>query len=203
MRYPDATKIPGNKGRGGTEELVAGPVAAPGTYEVQLVVGGQTQSQKFDLVKDPRVSATAEDFAKQFDLAMQVNRKLSETHDAIIKIRKLRDQADAWAERASDKAIKDSASGLSKKLTAIEGELIQVKSEDPRSFPSKLNSRLAVVSQFVESADSAPPEQLYELVADLGTRIDVQLKKFDQLIATDVAAFNEQARGTRLDAIAV
>ena len=39
-------------------------------------------------------------------------------------------------------ALKDAATALAQELHAIEAELIQVRSEDPRMFPSKLNSRI-------------------------------------------------------------
>ena len=44
-------------------------MAAPGTYQVRLTVGEQSQTVSFDLVKDPRVDATQEDFDAQFELA--------------------------------------------------------------------------------------------------------------------------------------
>src|SRR5204862_7485909 len=119
--------IPNNKGRIGTEELVAGPIVAPGSYQAQLVVRDQTYSQPIEILRDPRISATQSDLDRQFALAMQINKKLSETHDAIIRIRKLRDQADGWAERSSNQAVKDGAKALSKTLTTVESELIQVK----------------------------------------------------------------------------
>jgi photosystem II stability/assembly factor-like uncharacterized protein len=203
MRYPDATKVPDNKGRSGTEELVAGPVAAPGTYQAQLVVDGATYTQPFEIVKDPRVTATLDDLKRQFELGMKVRNKVSETHETIIRIRELRDQADGWLKRSSNQAVKDAAKALREELTAIESELIQVKSADPRSFPSKLNSRLAVISQFVESADSAPPQQFYELYEDLAARIDAQLARVKKLVAKDVAAFNQVAHDAKLEAISV
>ena len=202
MRYADATKVPDNKGRSGTEELVAGPVAAPGTYQVQLVVDGTTYTQSFDIVKDPRVGATHEDLQQQFELGMKIRNKVSETHETIIRIRDLREQAEGWAKRSSNQAVKDAAKALKEELTAIESELVQVKSADPRSFPSKLNSRLAVMSSFVESADSAPPQQIHELYEDLSSRIDDQLTRLKKLIAEDVATFNQVAHEAKVEAIA-
>jgi len=202
MRYPDATKVPDNKGRSGTEELVAGPVAAPGTYQMQLAVDGATYTQSFEIVKDPRVAATLDDLKEQFELGMKIRNKVSETHETILRIRDLREQAEGWAKRSSNQAVKDAAKALKDELTAIESELVQVKSADPRSFPSKLNSRLAVMSGFVESADSAPPQQFHELYADLAARIDAQLARLKQLIAEDVAAFNKVAHESKVEAIA-
>ena len=40
LRGPDATKLPDNKGRGGTLEMLAGPRVPPGAYQVRLTVDG-------------------------------------------------------------------------------------------------------------------------------------------------------------------
>ena len=98
MRYPAARAVPGDKT---TQDATrSGPLATPGTYWVRLTVGGETQTQKFELVKEPRVAATQEDFEKQFELAIKVRDKLSETHDAINRLRSIRGQVSEWARRA-------------------------------------------------------------------------------------------------------
>ena len=84
MRYPGASTVPGDKT---TEGVGRGPMAPPGTYQVRLTVGEQSQTVSFDLVKDPRVDATQEDFDAQFALAIQVRDKITETHDNINRLR--------------------------------------------------------------------------------------------------------------------
>ena len=205
LRYPEATKILGHKGRSGTDALLAGPQVAPGTYQVQLKVGDQTYSQSFELVKDPRVAATAEDLQMQFDLLKQVHGKLSETHDTILQIRHVREQANAWGKyvdgNANGEAIKQAAKKLSDELCAIEDELIQIRSEDPRSFPSRLNSRLAALASFADSADSRPPQQVYDVFEDLSKRIDAQMERYRQTLNQDIAAFNKLLRESGVDGI--
>ncbi|MBI1800491.1 MAG: glycosyl hydrolase, partial [Chloroflexi bacterium] len=205
MRYPDATKLPANKGRAGTDELVVGPVAPPGAYQVQLKVGGQTLTQAFEICKDARVAATLEELSALFEFLMQVRDKLSATHQAIIQIRDLRDQVDGWAGRvgaqANADALKGAAKALREKLTGIEEELVQVKSDDPRSFPSKLNSRLAALTSFVDSADYPPTRQAREVFDGLSARIDEQLARLQALVRTDVAAFNQMMRDAGVDAL--
>src|SRR5581483_11484526 len=119
FRGPDATKIPDNKGRGGTVDALAGPRVPPGRYQVRLTVGGRTLAQSFEIVKDPRVTAS----------------------DAVLRLRDARAQVQAWAGRTDRAPIKDAARALAAKLSTIEGELIQVRSDDPRMFPAKLNTR--------------------------------------------------------------
>src|SRR5262249_9680286 len=55
MRYPDATRVPGAIFWAGD---ITGPLAAPGHYSVQLTVSEESQTQPFEILRDPRVAAT-------------------------------------------------------------------------------------------------------------------------------------------------
>ena len=41
---------------------------APGKYQVRLTVDGKAQTQSFEVMKDPRLPTTPEDYAKQVTL---------------------------------------------------------------------------------------------------------------------------------------
>src|ERR1039458_7161531 len=82
LRYPDATTFPGLiMWAGGT----TGPRASPGKYTVRLTVDGKTQSESFEVKKDPRLETTPEDYARQLSLSLQVRDKLSDTNDTVIR----------------------------------------------------------------------------------------------------------------------
>ena len=68
----------------------------PGMYEVQLVVGDITVSQSFEILKDPRVSASQEDFEAQAQLLLDIRDKISETNMAINRLADVRNQAQEW-----------------------------------------------------------------------------------------------------------
>jgi len=68
------------------------PVAPPGKYFVQLNVAGQTREEAFEVRKDPRVSASEADLAAQFTLWMQARDKVSESTDAVNRLREVRKQ---------------------------------------------------------------------------------------------------------------
>ncbi|MGH7322200.1 MAG: WD40/YVTN/BNR-like repeat-containing protein [Candidatus Rokuibacteriota bacterium] len=201
LRYPDATKLPGHKGRGGTEEMLAGPPVAPGMYQVRLTVANETRTQSFEVVRDPRIRASDDELRVQFAWLKRVRDTLSQVHERILALRDVRAQAEGWASRAESPAVKDAAKALVATLGAIEAELVQVKSEDPRMFPAKLNSRLAALSGLIESSDSVPTEQLRALYESLGVRIDVELARLDRCLAEDVKAFNTLCRESGVDAI--
>ena len=194
LRGPDATRLPDNKGRGGTVEMLAGPRMPPGSYQVRLTVGGRTLTQPFQVVKDPRVQATDEALREQFAWAKKAHDLLIRVHDAVLALRDVRAQAEAWAGRVETPAIKEAATALGRTLTSIENELVQVRSENPRMFPSKLNSRIATVLPLIEYSDAAPTQALRDLTESLALRSGVELAKLDRCLAVDVPAFNTLCR---------
>jgi photosystem II stability/assembly factor-like uncharacterized protein len=201
LRGPDATKLHDNKGRGGTVDMLAGPRVPPGAYEVRLTVDGRSITQRFEVVKDPRIGAAEADLREQFAWAKRAHDLLTRVHAAVLALRDVRAQAEAWASRVETPAIKTAAGALARALTAIEEELVQVRSEDPRMFPSKLNSRIATVGLLIEYSDAAPTHALRALTESLGLRAEMELAKLDRCLADDVARFNALCRDGGVAAI--
>jgi len=205
MRYPEATKVPGEKL---LEDKGVGPLAPPGTYQVRLSVGTEAHTQTFQLLKDPRVTATQADFDAQFSLLMQIRDKLSETHETVIALRSIRQQVDEWVQRAADHAAADTvaqaAGQLQAKLTAIEDVLIQVKyrgARDRLDLPAKLNAKLAELTSVVAAADFAPPQQTCAVFHEIQGKIDEQLQGFTTVVQQEVAAFDHLVRELGIPAI--
>ncbi|MFQ5934041.1 MAG: glycosyl hydrolase, partial [Dehalococcoidia bacterium] len=206
MRYPPPHKVPGDKST--EDETKFGPMAPPGTYQVQLTANGESHTESFEILKDPRVSATQKDLEAQFDLLIKVRDKLSETHDAVNKLRSIRQQVDEWVQRAKGSraasAVSEAADPLKEKLSAIENELIQVDYKGARErlhLPVKLNNKLAELPKVIASADFAPPKQAYDVFHDLSARTDHQLGLLNGIVSTDVPAFNELVQELGVPAI--
>jgi photosystem II stability/assembly factor-like uncharacterized protein len=200
LRYPDATTFPGLIMWAGS---VTGPRVSPGDYTVRLTAGGQTQTKTFKVEKDPRLTTTPEDYAKQLSLALQIRNKLSETNQGVIEIRQLRAQLEPYTHR-SEKAVAEAAAGLIKKLTAVEEDLYQTKnraSEDPLNFPIKINNKLAYVMGVVESSDDQPTAQSYTVYEDLASEANAKLKELRTLMTTDLTAFNKLIHDQNVPAV--
>lgn len=211
LRYPDAQRVPGDVT---TDRSLTGPLAPPGTYQVQLAVSGRTYTASFELCKDPRVSATQADFEAQFNLLLQIRDKLSETHEAINRLRSVRQQVEQWvrhaegasSNQAAAEAVRDTAKGLTDKLTAIEAELIQSRArvqQDQLNFPTRLNAKLSGLTSVVASADGAPTRQAYDVFHDLSIRIDQQLIQLQEVLEKDLAALNTLIRTSDIPAVVV
>jgi len=208
MRYPDAQRVDDDPTWESAEATLAGPIAAPGQYRVRLEVGGERHEAPFEIVKDPRVSASQADFDAQFALRMRIRDKLSEVHEAINAIRQLRAQIDGWEKRAEGSGgaarLRRAASSLKQKMASVEEELIQVKAksrQDTLNYPAKLNLKIGGLAMAVGSADFAPTRAMQEVFADLARRADAQLAKWRAVARTDVPAFDKLVRGSGVPAV--
>jgi photosystem II stability/assembly factor-like uncharacterized protein len=198
LRHPDAELQKGAVLFGGTTR---GPKAVPGSYQVRLTVAGASQTQPFNLKKNPRLATTQEDFQKQLDLALQVRDRLSETHKAIGQIRDVRSQVNDLVERLTKagqvEGVDAPAKTLVEKLTAIEEKLIQTKSQsgqDALNFPPQLDSQWATLLSEVGSADARPTDGSYQRFEELEAELAGHLTKLKEALDAELAAFNGKVR---------
>ena len=175
----------------------SGPMASPGKYTVELAVNGQTQSQQFELIKDPRSSATEADLRAQFDFLIEVRDKLSETHEAITNIRKAKakiNDVTKSLDSEEHKELLDKSKDVVKRMSAIEKELYQTKNEsrqDPLNFPVKLNNKLGHLAALVSYGDNAPTKQDYEFKEEIIAKIDIQLEELYEIFNKEISEINQ------------
>jgi len=193
MRYPDARQVDIDDA---TDHGLAGPHAPPGAYAVHLTVGGRTQTQEFEIRKDPRIPATQEDLQAQFDLLIAMRDRISDTHDAINQIVRVKKQVDEWVGRAVSEAARDAVSKageeLKDKLSAVEDQLIQYKTIgglDRISHPAKLNAKIREISTVPSTADYGPTQGTLGVFGDLSERLDVQFDALKSVIENDLPVF--------------
>ncbi len=174
----------------------------PGTYIARLTVGDDVQTKSFEVSKDPRLTdTTQDDLVKQDELTNQIRDKVTETHNAIRTIRSVREQLKnvvQLAEKAGHEGdYKDSVDSISEKLTALEEELIQTKNEDgqdPLNFPPMIDNQYVYLYGHVAFSNGRPTEGSYERFNDLNARLQPHLDRLQQIIDTDVAAFNQELK---------
>ena len=206
LRWEPPVKIPGAFYSGVGPQ---GPIAMPGQYTVKITAGNQSQTQPLEIVMDPRVKdVKPEDLQKQFDLAMQVRDANAELHRAVNQIRAMRGELKTIHSRFEDdprfKSLVEQAGLLDKKMAPVEEALIQVNmkgSEGNLAFPNMLNEQLDSFSAAVQSGDSAPSQQEYEVFKGLRARLDQQLAAWKQIMSADVPAFNGLVKSSDIPAL--
>lgn len=198
MRLPGATEVPGAAMWFG---FLGGPRVLPGSYSVRLTVGATVLSRPFEIHKDPRLTAPDAHLREQFDFLLDVRDKLSEVHDAVLEVRDIRAQVQAWVSRAeglpAGGALTGAARELYTQLDSIEEELIQWRAEayeDTFHFAVRLNNELATLADLGNMADAAPTRQARELFAELAARADAQIGRLAEVKRRDCATFSDGLR---------
>ena len=160
------------------------------------MVGGDPV--RFEVLKDPRVTATDDDLRQQHDLVRQAQALLERVHERIGALRDARDQLEAVEKRARQPdlwtdALEEQAEALRKGLTEVEEELIQPKNEsgqDPINFPPKLDNQIAYLYGHVARNYGRPTGGSFERFRDLEEEATPVLERLASLLGVGVADLN-------------
>ena len=191
--------------------FLGGPRAVPGTYRATLKIGDQQHHQTFQILKDPRVTATQKDLEAQFAYQIELRDRLNAIYAAVRSIRETRTQSADAVTRLS-KSGKDTAAlqkmsdSLARKLTAIEEEVMQPRNfadQDTENYPTKLDNQYGYIHMLLDQTDSRPTDGQVERLRDLNRELDAQLSQLKTVLSTDVAAFNRMAEELGASAIMV
>jgi len=193
-------------------DLRQGPVAVPGNYRARLTVGDESEEVTFQILPDPRSSASPADYAAQFGFIMESRDLLSRTHREITRVRKLRAQLENLQERLHQEGG-DSAAPLLLEISAllatigpIEETLYQTKNEsrqDPLNYPIRLNNKLTALMRLVAIGDSQPTAQAIEVRDQLTYAISAQLDALQVVWDERVPQLNKQISDIGIDLIAL
>jgi len=175
------------------------PKAVPGNYKVVLDVAGETQSQTFQISPNKNAETDVAGMQRQFDFVTDINNTVDRAHKSIKKIRNINKQLKAFKEQYKDveqvAGLVEKADTLSKQFSEIEKALYQTKNrsgQDPLNFPIKLTNKLAHLNSLVSMDDFPPTKQDVAVKDELSALIEAELTKFDNLIGTEIAQFNQQ-----------
>jgi len=202
MKYDDAKKF---------EKMIlwwgsmTGPTALPGTYTVELSHNGAVLSQPFVIKPNPKTGISNADLKKQFDFIQSVNSRVTESHEAIIEMRKIRPQLMKYKKMLKEHDdVGDEISRIDSVMTHIENELYQTKNQsnqDPLNFPIKLTNKLAHLNSLTQIGDYPPTDGAIEVRDVLAKEIDDQLQAYYNLRDTAIPALNQLIKSKDTDYI--
>jgi hypothetical protein len=156
-----------------------------------LTAQGETKETSLEVVKDPRIDTSDEDFSLQHALYSKICSKLSELNIAVNRIRLMKQQLNNIHKIIPEQG--DVAGKLVSDLELIEGALVDVKRETPRDVlrhPAGLDDTLIKLLDVVKISDSKPPAQAHEVSDDIFGKVDLLMEQLDSLVEGKITKFN-------------
>ncbi|HUJ30405.1 MAG TPA: hypothetical protein VLY23_03945 [Candidatus Acidoferrum sp.] len=186
-----------------------GPVVVPGTYKISVTANGKTESQDATVVPDPNLHVDPAIFQAQTEAGLRARSEVNAMNEMLNRIDDIQkeigdfsgmvqgDKDDAM--KAKYKPIVARGRELSKKLASIKEVFIDPEiqpnvSEDDIVALARLQSRITRAGfQGAGAYGQMPNPLVLEKAKELYGQLDEQLKKFNELLKTDVADYNKAA----------
>ena len=174
-------------------------LAPPGTYTVQLSVGGRQLTQTLEVRKDPHSAGTEADIQAQMTMLFELRRELESAVDVVNQIELVRGQIANLVQVVEDEAITEAGDELDQKLIALEGNLVELRRTDRgqdyiRWGRIKLIANIQNVANALARADFGPTDQQVEVQQLLQERLRTYVNQLEGLLNNDLSAFNELLR---------
>ena len=171
-----------------------GPKAIPGSYKVILTYNNEVMSQDFEILKDPRLSNTQNDYLEQFNFLISVRDQVSIANQSIIDIRKIKKDLQYIIDKSSNnKQLISLINEFSNKLSVIENKIHMTKNQsrqDPLNYGIRINNRLAFLMADSQRGDFPPTDQSIEFFNVIKEELNYELASFNKLLNTYVSQIN-------------
>ena len=194
LRAEPPTSLPGNINIWGG--AAGGYLVSPGRYQVRLTAGSTVLTQPFDVRSDPRTSISAGDIASRDSLTHAVNARVGEIHDALLRIRDVKDQVTKFVDRTKETPtaalIASKGKAITGKVEVLEPQLSTkaANGQDVINYRNGINAQYAFLLGNIEGSDivSQPSRERFAELERLWAALKLQV---DTLENEDVPAFNK------------
>ncbi len=181
---------------------------APGKYKARITHKGQTSETELEIISDPKVTATAAEWAAQQDFLNQSGQGFEEVQKSVNKMRQVKKQIETYNESLKDNAdakeIVNTGKELIKKIDKWETNLIEPRTknfQDAINFQNRLNSEFL---QLRNVADTHDP-RLTKGVQDRARDVQADWSKYKQqmqlIINSDISNYNKLFKDKNMPAV--
>ncbi|MEL7124541.1 MAG: glycosyl hydrolase, partial [Bacteroidota bacterium] len=197
MRYPGFKEFPGMVLYSSPNR---GPKAPPGKYKAILKINDQSVEQEFEIVPDPRLPNTPEQYQEQFEYLIKVRDEVTNAHQAMLDIKALKKDMAYLQEKINDnpnsKELKTLLKGFKDKMEGIEINIHMTKNQsrqDPLNYGIRINNRLAFLLADQQRGDFPPTDQAMQFFEEVKGELDVELTALDELLESELPKINQAA----------
>jgi len=215
LRYAGPTRLAFERPAGADEEenpfrQAGGPRVVPGTYTATLSAGGRTQTATVTVEPDPFLGGDPARFAAQLRSGLEWRNAVSALNEMLNRIVSLETQLKNVQQAVRDNVKGDSSRtapvtragrDLGRRLKELKDSLYNSDvqrdaGQDDIHYLNRFQERLQGLGFGTAFAYAQPPtEVVVQRLKDLRAQLDGYLARFNELLRTDVAAFNKAALG--------
>jgi len=185
-----------------------GSSVGPGEYTIRLSLEDETDETNVTILPNPKVKATAQDFAEQQDMLTTIENTVKDMHESVISMRSAKSQLKSYSKLLKDnddaKDLLEKGKALTKRIDSWERNLIQPDQktfQDVINFNNKLNSQLLHLKGYLDVADPEVTQGAKERLNDLLADWKVYQDERNAIINTEMDAYNKAFDALNLPAI--
>ncbi|MDH3712039.1 MAG: glycosyl hydrolase, partial [Cyclobacteriaceae bacterium] len=185
-----------------------GHQVAPGTYKLKLVAEDDSMMSQVQVIPDPRLKSTKEDFDNQQQMLGEIDQLIEDIHQSINKMRKVKEQMGQWNKHLKEKKELDTLIHLGDTIMAHiidwEKNLLETKhqtQQDVVNFESRLSAEFMFLKNYIDSHDPQITAGARERFQDLKKEWEAQKLVLHQLINNEVANYNKLYREKEVPAV--
>ena len=171
-----------------------GPKVVPGKYDLILTYNDQEIKKEFEIIKDPRVNNTQEDYESQLNFLLKVRDEVSNANQTIIDIRKIKNDLEYIKNKVSGKRqIVDLINEFKGKLEVVENNIHMTKNQsrqDPLNFGIRINNRLAFLLADSQRGDYPPTNQAIQFFNQVKGELNDEISSFKKILNTYTLQLN-------------
>jgi hypothetical protein len=196
LRHAPIPSVPGLFAFGSLQ----GRKALPGTYQVRVTAGSATATQSIEVAQDPRLGDRSADLAAQEAFLVIADRELAEIHQAVVRLRAVRQQLEDLRVRLRDSgrltagsSLAASGRALVDRLTAIEERLVQPRTTDGQTvlnFGMRLNQYYIYLRAAVDNGETGVTDGARQRLADLSAEWARHRAALATALGDELGAFN-------------
>jgi photosystem II stability/assembly factor-like uncharacterized protein len=172
-----------------------GALVSPGSYQVRLTAGGVVRTQPLEVRQDPRIDAPAAVVAERDSMANVLAGRISEIHDAVLRLREARTQVKGALGRAgaapNAAAIRTAGDALVARFDELEPSLTTkaTNGQDIINFPNGINGQFGFLLGQVEGNPQLTTPVRQRMV-ELTREWEALRGRIEAVETTEIGAFN-------------
>jgi hypothetical protein len=178
-----------------TPRVPLGPDALPGQYTVRLTVDGQTSTAPLTIKMDPRVKTPWAGLQQQFQLETKLAAMLTNSSQAVMEAKSIRDQVKKLAAQASGPAA-EALKNLDKQTSALL-EKPESSGGTQATDLTTVNGNISTLYGAIGQADVAPTGAQTTAVAAAERDLTTIMKQWDG-VRNELTRVNQQLKAGNL-----